>query len=77
MSLFFSFRGSIGMAARRPSGGDFGTYARYYVGVRALLCRRHHSELEILLHPPYRFFTSDYSLFDSCGMASSEAPFSF
>ena len=63
------------MAARWFSGGDFSANARYCVGVRCLLCRRHDSELEILLPSPYSFLTCDYGVFDGCGMASSEVSF--
>ena len=66
-------RGDIGVAARWPSGRDFGGHARHCVGLRSLLCRHHGCELEIPLYPPYRLFHRDYSLFDCGGMAFSEA----
>ena len=58
------------MAARWPSGRDFGGDARHCVGSGSLLCRNHGCELEI---PLYRFFNRDYSVFDCGGMAFSEA----
>ena len=68
-----SIRGGISVAARWPSGRDFGGHARHCVGSRSLLCRHHGCELEIPLYPPYRFFNRDYSVFDCGGMAFSEA----
>src|ERR1700730_11229607 len=68
-----SIRGGISVAARRPSGRDFGGHARHCVGSRSLLCRHHGCELEIPLYLPYRFFNRDYSMFDCGGMAFSEA----
>ena len=68
-----SIRGGISVAARWPSGRDFGGHARHCVGSRSLFCRHHGCELEIPLYPPYRFFNRDYSVFDCGGMAFSEA----
>jgi hypothetical protein len=60
------------VAARWPSGRDFGGHARHCVGSCSLLCRHHGCELEIPLHPPFSFFNRDYSVFDGGGMAFSE-----
>ena len=68
-----SIRGGISVAARWPSGRDFGGHARHGVGFRSLLCRHHGCELGIPLYPPNRFFNRDYSVFDCGGMAFSEA----
>jgi hypothetical protein len=70
-----SIRGEIGMAARWPSGSDFGAHARHCVGVRPLLCRHHGFELEIPLYHTHRFLNPDYIMFDCGGMAFSEADF--
>src|SRR4029077_5878409 len=70
-----SIRGDIGMAARWPSGSNFGAHARHCVGVRPLLCRHHGCELEIPLYPTHRFLNRDYIMFDCGGMAFSEAGF--
>ena len=63
------------MAARWPSGSDSGADARYCVVIRPLLCRHHVCELEIPLYPTHRFLAHDYTMFDSSGMAFSEAGF--
>ena len=63
------------MAARWPSGSDFGAHARHYLGVRPLLCRHHGCELEIPLYRTHRFLNRDYIMFDRGGMAFSEAGF--
>ena len=68
-----SIRGGISVAARWPSGGDFGGHARHCVGFRSLLRRHHDCELEIPLCPPDRFFNRDYGVFDCSGVAFSEA----
>jgi hypothetical protein len=60
------------VAARWPSGRDFGGHARHCVGSRSLLCRHRGGELEIPLYPAYRFFNRDYSVFDCGGVAFSE-----
>src|SRR6266404_1259801 len=70
-----SIRGDIGMAARRPSGSDFGAHARHCVGVRSLFCRHHSCELEIPFCHTHRFLDRDYIMFDCGGMAFSEADF--
>ena len=41
-------------------------------GFRTQLCRYYDFELEIPLHPAYRFFNRNYALFDCSGMAFSE-----
>ena len=46
-----------------------GTYARYRVGVRRLLCRDHGFELEILIHRSYCVLIFDYSLLDHSSVA--------
>lgn len=63
------------MAARSPSGSDFGAHARHCVGVRPLLCHHHGCKLEIPLYPTHRFLNRDYTMFDCRGMAFSEAGF--
>src|ERR1039458_6705309 len=63
------------VAARWPSGSDFGAHARHCVGVRPLLCRHHGCELEIPLYHTHRFLNRDYIMFDCGGMAFSEAGF--
>ena len=68
-----SIRGDIGMAARWPSGSDFGAHARRDVGVRPLLRRHNGCELEISLYHTHRFLNRDYIMFDYSGMAFSEA----
>src|SRR5882762_6969605 len=63
------------MAARRPSGSDFGAHARHCVGVRSLFCRHHSCQLEIPFCHTYRFLNRDYIMFDCGGMAFSETDF--
>jgi hypothetical protein len=68
-----SILGDISVAARWPSGRDFGAPARHCVGTRPLLCCHHGCKLEIPLYPAYRFLNPDYSVFGCGGMAFSEA----
>src|SRR5258705_6314242 len=63
------------MAARWPSGSDFGAHARHCVGVRSLFCRHHSCELEIPFCHTHRFLNGDYIMFDWGGMAFSETDF--
>src|SRR5258708_28333985 len=63
------------MAARWPSGSDFGAHARHCVGVRYLFCRHHSCELEIPFCHTHRFLNRDYIMFDCGGMAFSETDF--
>jgi hypothetical protein len=65
------------MAARWPSGCDFGAHARHCVGVRPLLCRHHGCELEIPLYHTHRFLNRDYIMFDCGGVALSEDKLNF
>src|SRR5258705_2683523 len=63
------------MAARWPSGSDFGAYGAQCVGFRYLFCRHHSCELEIPFCHTHRFLNRDYIMFDCGGMAFSETDF--
>jgi len=70
-----SIRGDIGVAARWPSGSNFGAHARHCVGVRLLLCHHHGCELDLSFCHTDRFLNRDHIMFDCGSMAFNEAGF--
>jgi len=74
--LFFhrvtSVRRGIGVAIEQPSRRNFRPRASRGVGACDLLCRGHSSELQIRLHHPHRFLSSDHNLPDCRRLASSQ-----
>src|ERR1041385_629724 len=63
------------MAAKGPSGSDFGAHARHCLGVCPLLCRHHGCELDLPFYHTHRFLNRDHIMFDCGSMAFSEAGF--
>src|SRR5437762_8810215 len=67
-----STRVGYSLAARQPSGRDFGTGAGHCLGASHWLCRRRSFELEIFLRRPYCFLNGDYCVSDFGGLALVE-----